>query len=94
MTDETSELDDVRAQHETHVNASAFNTKESQAVMNLNLKLQSSAVKTLGKTIELELRRLEAAQLAEHLRIVQVRIWRIALYVADVRKDIPSSSVL
>ena len=40
--------------------------------MNLHLKLQTTAVKAQSKTIELELKRLEAAQLAEHLRIVQV----------------------
>ena len=40
--------------------------------MNLNLKLQSSAVKAQSKTIDLELRRLEAAQLAEQMKIVTV----------------------
>lgn len=39
--------------------------------MNLNLKLQSTAAKAQSKTIDLELQKLEAFQLAEHLRIVQ-----------------------
>lgn len=39
--------------------------------MNLNLKLQSTAAKAQSKTIDLELQKLEALQLAEHLRIVQ-----------------------
>lgn len=39
--------------------------------MNLNLKLQSTAAKAQSKTIDLDLKKLEAYQLAEHLRIVQ-----------------------
>ena len=47
-------------------------TKESQAVLNLNMKLQTSAVKAQSKTIDLELKKLETAQLQEQLRIVSV----------------------
>ena len=42
-------------------------------MLNLNLKLQSSATKAQAKTIDLELRKLEATQAMEHLAIVQVR---------------------
>jgi dynactin 1 len=44
--------------------------------MNWNLKLQSTAVKTQSKTIDLELRKLEAAQLAEHMKIITVSLKR------------------
>ena len=57
-------------QQASQENESATTSKEAQALMNLNLKLQSSAVKTQGKTVELGLKRLEAAQLAEHMKIV------------------------
>ena len=40
--------------------------------MNLNFKLQTTAVKTQSKTVELELKRIEASQLAEHMRIIEV----------------------
>jgi hypothetical protein len=45
---------------------------KSQAVMNLNLKLQSTAVKSQARLIATEIARLELAQAEEHLQIVQV----------------------
>ncbi|WVF69238.1 hypothetical protein IAT40_004014 [Kwoniella sp. CBS 6097] len=65
-----SEIDALRMQQATQESASASTSKEAQALMNLNLKLQSTAVKAQSKTVDLELKKLEAAQLAEHLRIV------------------------
>ncbi|WVQ80521.1 hypothetical protein IAT38_002626 [Cryptococcus sp. DSM 104549] len=65
-----SELEAVRMQQATQESSSATNSKEAQALLNLNLKLQSTAVKAQSKTIDLELKNLEAAQLAEHMRIV------------------------
>jgi hypothetical protein len=50
----------------------ATTSKEAQNIMNLNLKLQSTAAKMQNKAIDVELQKLEAAQLSEHLRIVQV----------------------
>lgn len=67
-----SEIDSLRAQQASQDHETATASKESQALLNLNLKLQSSAVKTQSKTIDLELKKLEAAQLTEHLRIVQL----------------------
>lgn len=66
-----SEIDTLRVLQATQEYESATASKESQTLMNLNLKLQSSAAKTQSKTIDLELKKLEAAQLTEHLRIVQ-----------------------
>ncbi|WVN86516.1 uncharacterized protein L203_101680 [Cryptococcus depauperatus CBS 7841] len=65
------ELEDVRIQKISQESDSATTTKEAHALMNLNLKLQSTAAKAQSKTIDLELKKLEAIQLAEHLRIVQ-----------------------
>ncbi|RXK41589.1 dynactin 1 [Tremella mesenterica] len=66
------EIDDLRMQQATQEVEVATNTKEAQAILNMNLKLQSSVVKQQSKTIDLELKKLEVAQLTEHLRIVQV----------------------
>lgn len=51
--------------------ASEMNNK-SRAIMDLNLKLQSSASKSQIKTIDIELDRLKAEELAQHLSIVQM----------------------
>lgn len=44
----------------------------SRAMLDLNMKLQNSAAKTQVKTIDLELRKLEAQEASEHLAIVQL----------------------
>lgn len=41
-------------------------------MMNLNLKLQSSVLKGQVKTIELDLRKLDASQAVERLSIIRV----------------------
>lgn len=45
---------------------------QSQAMMSLNLKLQSSVLKGQVKTIELDLRKLDASQAVERLSIIRV----------------------
>lgn len=45
---------------------------EGQAIANLNMKLQSSTMKSRAKTIELEIGRLEASQAKRHLSITSV----------------------
>ncbi|WRT67723.1 uncharacterized protein IL334_004695 [Kwoniella shivajii] len=65
-----SEIDVLRMQQASVESKTASTSKEAQALMNLNLKLQSTAVKAQSKTVDLELKKLEAAQLTEHLRIV------------------------
>lgn len=66
-------------------------------MMNLSLKLQSTAVKTQSKTIDLELRKLEAAQLAEHMTIITVSLKRgrgDVRPVADIVLGLLARSVL
>lgn len=46
---------------------------QSQAMLNLNLKLHSSVLKGQVKTIELDLRKLDANQAIERLSIIRVR---------------------
>lgn len=62
----------MRAQQASQQSESQSLTSQSQAMLNLNMKLQSTVLKSQVKTIELELRRLDAQQASEHLAIVKV----------------------
>ncbi|KAI9795502.1 MAG: hypothetical protein M1835_005634 [Candelina submexicana] len=72
VTSMQSDLEDMRASRELTEAESEEMTARSRAMMDLNLKLQMSAAKTQVKTIDLELRQLEAQEAAEHLAIVQL----------------------
>lgn len=50
-------------------------------MMSLNLKLQSSAAKNQAKTIELEIRKLEARESKELLGIIQVTSMFISSFI-------------
>lgn len=66
------DLQDLQASKQiTETEASQLSNK-SRAMMDLNMKLQSSAAKTQVKAIDLELRKLDAEQASEHLAIVQL----------------------
>lgn len=69
---------------------SATMSKEAQAIMNANLKLQTTAAKTQSRAIDLGLEKIEAAQLAEHLRIVRVN-HRILSLRADKQAYLPDA---
>lgn len=72
VTNLQGDLEDMRASHAvTETEAEKLNMS-SRAMMDLNMKLQLSAQKTQVKTIELELRRLEAQEASDHLNIVQL----------------------
>lgn len=68
-----SEMDSLRQLHATQITESASLSTQSQSVININLRLQSSATKAQAKMIDLELLKVEAAQAWEHLSIVRVR---------------------
>jgi dynactin 1 len=51
---------------------SAEISRRTREMYDLNQKLQASALKTQVKTIDLELRKLEAQEALEHLSIVRV----------------------
>ncbi|GJN94727.1 hypothetical protein Rhopal_007818-T1 [Rhodotorula paludigena] len=65
------DLEQLREHQATQATESQSLTSQSQAMLNLNLKLQSSVLKSQVKAIDLELRKLEAKQAAEHLAIVK-----------------------
>ncbi|KAH8601889.1 dynein associated protein-domain-containing protein [Bisporella sp. PMI_857] len=72
VTNLQSDLEDMRASHAVTETESEQLNSRSRAMMDLNMKLQVSAAKTQIKTIDLELRRLDAEEASEHLAIVQL----------------------
>lgn len=68
-----SDLEDLRASQQITEQEAEEMTARSRSMMDINLKLQLSAAKAQNKTIDLELRRMEAEEAMEHLQIVQVR---------------------
>ncbi|KAI9883914.1 MAG: Fructose-2,6-bisphosphatase [Watsoniomyces obsoletus] len=67
-----SDLDDIRASQQTTEAEAAELNSHSRAMMDLNMKLQAAASRTQVKTIDLELRRLDAQEAVEHLAVVQL----------------------
>ena len=72
VTNLQNDLEDMRASQQiTETEASELSSR-SRAMLDLNMRLQVSANKTQVKTIDLELKRLEAQESAEHLAILQL----------------------
>ena len=72
VTNLQSDLEDMRASQQiTETEANELSSR-SRAMLDLNLRLQVSASKAQVKAIDLELRRLDAQESAEHLAIVQM----------------------
>lgn len=72
VTNLQGDLDDMRASQAVTEGESEKLNDHSRAMMDLNMKLQISAAKTQVKTIDLEMRRLEAQEAEQHLGIVQL----------------------
>ncbi|GAA5884799.1 hypothetical protein JCM3774_006769 [Rhodotorula dairenensis] len=66
-----ADLEKLRQHQATQETESQTLSSQSQAMLNLNLKLQSTVLKSQVKAIDLELRELEARQAKEHLDIVK-----------------------
>lgn len=67
-----SELDATREQSQSHQIESQNQATQAAAALALNMKLQSTTTKNQAKAIDLEIKRLDAAQACELLSIVQV----------------------
>jgi len=67
-----SDLADMQASKQLSETEAAELNSKGRAMLDLNMKLQSSAAKTQVKTIDLELRKLDAQEALEHLAIVQL----------------------
>jgi dynactin 1 len=72
VTSLQSDLEDMRASHAVTETESEQLNSRSRAMLDLNMKLQASVAKTQVKTIDLELRRLDAQEASDHLAIVQL----------------------
>ncbi|KAL7912826.1 p150/dynactin-like protein [Trichoderma velutinum] len=72
VTNLQSDLDDMRASQAVTEGESEKLNDRSRAMMDLNMKLQISASKAQVKTIDLELRRLEAQEAEQHLEIIKL----------------------
>ncbi|KPM34628.1 Dynactin, isoform [Neonectria ditissima] len=72
VTSLQSDLDDMRASQAVTEGESEKLNDRSRAMMDLNMKLQISAAKAQVKTIDLEMRRLEAQEAEQHLEIVKM----------------------
>ncbi|KAJ4254865.1 hypothetical protein NW762_009663 [Fusarium torreyae] len=80
VTSLQSDLDDMRASQAVTEGESEKLNDRSRAMMDLNMKLQISASKAQVKTIDLELRRLEAQEAEQHLEILK-------LFLPDTYKE-------
>lgn len=72
VTSLQSDLEDMRASQAVTEGESEKLNDRSRAMMDLNMKLQISAAKAQVKTIDLELRRLDAQEADQHLEIVKM----------------------
>ncbi|KAK4235939.1 dynein associated protein-domain-containing protein [Achaetomium macrosporum] len=72
VTSLQSDLADMRASHAVTEKESEQLNDRSRAMLDLNMKLQISAAKAQAKTIDLELRHMEAQEAEQHLEIVKL----------------------
>jgi dynactin 1 len=75
-----NDLEDMKATQAVTDGESEKLNDRSRAMMDLNMKLQMSAAKAQVKTIDLELRRLDAQEAEQHLKIVK-------LFLPETYKD-------
>ncbi|KAG0172688.1 hypothetical protein DFQ28_009666 [Apophysomyces sp. BC1034] len=66
-----SDLDQLRLKEVNEQSEKQVLSSQSQAMMSLNLQLQSTVMKTQAKAIDLELRKLDAAQATDRLSYIQ-----------------------
>ncbi|KAL1626396.1 pre-rRNA processing protein [Neofusicoccum ribis] len=72
VTNLQSDMEDMRASKEISESQAQDLNNRSRAMMDLNRQLQNTASSTKIKTIDMELRKLEAQEASEHLAIVQL----------------------
>jgi dynactin 1 len=69
----TSDLERLRHKEESQQSERQDLSSQSQAMMSLNMQLQSTVMKAQAKAIDLELRKLDAMQATDKLAYIQVR---------------------
>ncbi|KAJ1963684.1 hypothetical protein IWQ62_003139 [Dispira parvispora] len=65
------DLDQLRSREAEQQTEARELTSQSQAMLSLNMQLQSTVMKAQAKTIDLELRKLDAQQAIEHLHFLE-----------------------
>lgn len=87
-----SDLEDMKASQQLTENEAEELTARSRSMLDINMKLQITAAKAQNKTIDLELRKMEAEEAIEHLAVVQVGRTESPLFVlhTDLTVDVPS----
>ena len=71
VTNMQSDLEDMRTSQQITESEANDLTNRSKAMMDLNMKLQTSAAKAQTKAIDVELGKMEAQESTEHLAIVE-----------------------
>lgn len=66
-----SDLEELRQKEESQASEKHNLSSQSQAMMSLNLQLQSTVMKAQAKSIDLELRKLDGAQANDRLGYIQ-----------------------
>ncbi|CEP07590.1 hypothetical protein, partial, partial [Parasitella parasitica] len=66
-----SDLEEFKSKEQTEQSEKKTLSSQSQAMMSLNLQLQTTVMKAQAKAIDIELRKLEAAQANERLNMIQ-----------------------
>jgi dynactin 1 len=66
-----NDLDQLKQKEESEMVEKHTLTSQSQAMMSLNFQLQTSVMKAQAKSIDLELRKLDAAQANDRINIIQ-----------------------
>lgn len=66
-----NDLEQLRQQEQTQQSERHSLSSQSQAMMSLNMQLQSTVMKAHAKAVDLELRKLDAAQANDRLTYVQ-----------------------
>ncbi|KAL4910003.1 dynein associated protein-domain-containing protein [Aspergillus multicolor] len=80
-----ADLEDMRASQQITEAEATDLTARSRAMMDLNLKLQSSVAKAQTKTIDIELKRIEAEENTKHLSILKLYL---PAYFEDERNSV------
>ncbi|KAI8138119.1 dynein associated protein-domain-containing protein [Fennellomyces sp. T-0311] len=77
VTNLQSDLEQLRQQEVTKQSEKSSLSSQSQAMMSLNMQLQSTVMKAQAKAIDLELRKLDAAQANDRVKYTEVKSWAI-----------------
>lgn len=73
LTQSNSDLDQMREQQNTAQTDVQQLSSQTQSMLSLNMKLQQTVSKAQVRSIDLELRKLEAKEAIERLMIIKVR---------------------